>query len=73
MPVEAARHWLACEARQMEFAKENGMFWVESNGIKAWAAATAEAIRVILLAAGLSDDWRLYQDDCGEAPASIAD
>lgn len=61
--LEEARFWLACEARQMDFAKDNGRFWVEPDQVKAWATVTAEAIREVLRAAGLSDDWHINPGD----------
>ena len=73
MPVEIARYWLANEARRMDSAGQNGKFWVEPEEIKAWAIATAEAIRVILREAGLSDDWHLNPDASGEALSRKAD
>jgi len=73
LTVNEARYWLACEARQMAFAKENGKFWVEPDQVKAWAIVTAAAIRVILREAGLSDDWHLNPDASGEAPSRNAD
>ena len=71
--IEEARYWLAGEARQMDFAKENGRFWVEPDQVKAWSTITAAAIREVLRAAGLSDDWHLNQGDADGVPSSSAD
>ena len=73
MPVEMARYWLACEARRMDDAGESGEFWVRQDEVKAWANATAVAIRVILRAAGLSDDLRLNRDAYCEALSNNSD
>ena len=73
MPVEMARYWLACEARRMDDAGESGEFWVRRDEVKAWANATAVAIRVILRAAGLSDDLRLNRDAYCEALSNNSD
>lgn len=60
---EEARRWLAGEARQMDFAKVNGRFWVEPDQVKAWATVTAAAIREVLRAAWPPDDWHINPGD----------
>ena len=75
--LEQARFWLACEARRLGRIAESGEWPQETSHelrtpeeISLWAEVTAEAIRVILRAAGLSDDWHLNQDAEGADPAN---
>lgn len=63
MDTEKARYWLACEARHLEICARIGANPLVQAGkqmteeeIKAWSLTTAWAIRVILRAAGLSED-----------------
>lgn len=69
MEMHEARYWLASTARQLDFSAASGRTPLEIGGrpmtateTSAWAATTAEAIREILRAAGLSDDWHLNPD-----------
>ena len=81
MTIEEARYWLATTARQLDFCAQSGRSPLEMAGrpmtadeISAWAAATAQAIRVIVQSASLPDTWRLIPDadevtsGCGALP-----